>query len=73
MDFRPSSDRDAFFEEEGSTGLSPSRDTQHDFDAPAWRRPARGRADPPAWRRRAPRLINLERRARFASLPLAPR
>lgn len=73
MDFRPSTDREILSEridEEGSAAPPHRRDDRHDFDAPAWRGLG-GRAQISAVRRRfPPRLIDLERRARFASLPL---
>lgn len=72
MDFRPDSDRaipDAGFDEEGTTPLPQRHENEHDFDAPAWGGP-RGWTPSTASRRFAPRLIDLERRARFARLPL---
>lgn len=74
MDFRPSTDRAGRPRgaEEGSTRLPTFEDVGHDFDGPAWHRPsgATGRRDIFL---SAPRLIDLERRARFAQLPLDPR
>ena len=74
MDSHPWSDRAIRprGDEEGSTYLRPLTDAEHDFDAPAWRRPHR-EASLRNLRRPAPRLIDLERRARFTRLPLDPR
>ncbi|MEK4034851.1 hypothetical protein WOC76_09545 [Methylocystis sp. IM3] len=76
MDFHPSIDRairSTRVEEEGSAPLPQRRDNGHDFDAPAWRQP-KGWAQPSAAFRHFPqRLIDLERRARFTSLPLDQR
>ncbi len=74
MDFHPEPDRvqRAVGVEEGSTALPQRRNVGHDFDAPAWGKAAQGwRAS--NWRLFTPRLIDLERRARFARLPLDPR
>ncbi|WP_363349142.1 hypothetical protein [Methylocystis echinoides] len=75
MDFRPSSVRDAIraagVTAEGSLPQRP--DAGHDFDAPAWRSPVNGWPGPSVCRRFPPRLIDLERRARFARLPLDQR
>lgn len=69
MDSHPSSNRIAGFEEEGKTPLPLRRENGHDFDPPAWRGP-REKAPSTASRRVPLRLIDLERRARFARLPL---
>lgn len=68
MDFRPSSDRALRLRggEEGSIRLPSSGDRSHDVDGPAWRRPD----DPVHPRQRPSRLIDLERRARFARQPV---
>jgi hypothetical protein len=68
MDFRPSRDRamrPAEVDDEGTAAL-PAHGA-HDFDVPAWRSPTGGpRRSTTPWLRNAPRLIDLERRARFA-------
>lgn len=68
-DFHPSSDRAVRLDgiEEGLSPLAPRDRPGHDFDTPAWRRPAVAIDHRPC-ARRAPRLIDLERRARFARL-----
>ncbi len=74
MDFRPWFDCAIHLREAGeeSTRLPAQADAGHDFDIPAWQKPqfGTGRA---RGRRQSPRLIDLERRARFARLPLDPR
>lgn len=74
MVFHPSFDREIRIrgDEEGSIRVRPLCDAGHDFDAPAWQRPNRV-AGQRNLRRAAPRLIDLERRARFMRLPLDPR
>jgi hypothetical protein len=71
MDFRPLSDRAIRQSgaEDGSSRSLPIERAGHDFDAPAWRRrDAAGHH--PDCRPPAPRLIDLERRARFSRLAL---
>ncbi len=73
MDFRPSTNREILsdrIDEEGSTSLLHRHDDRHDFDAPAWRGLGGRTHSSAVCRRFPPRLIDLERRARFASLPL---
>jgi hypothetical protein len=69
MDFRPLSDRAMRQSEEGSNMSLPIEMAGHDFDAPAWRRRDNA-GHRPERRAPAPRLIDLERRARFSRLAL---
>ena len=71
MEFHPSSHRESSYdggaEEERSPDAQNDR-SAHDFDPPAWRAFIQARRNA-RFARPGPRLIDLERRARFARLP----